>query len=134
MKLGKEVALIFFVDNKGRILFYQRDHTEGITYPGKWSLIGGVVEDKENFDNALTREVKEELGHGFVSRPLGYRTTELNQKLKFYSGILESGFKRETTLENLKLKWFTTEQVICGANIIEPNVWGFYTENWRKIL
>lgn len=52
-------ALIF--DDDGKILILKRS-TESKTNPGKWELPGGKVDQGEDFDKALIREVYEETG------------------------------------------------------------------------
>jgi len=52
-------ALIF--DDDGKILILKRS-TESKTNPGKWELPGGKVDQGEDFDKALVREVYEETG------------------------------------------------------------------------
>lgn len=50
-----------FVTYKGKILLFHRDDKPGINDPNRWSLIGGNVEDGETFEQALIREIKEEI-------------------------------------------------------------------------
>ena len=47
--------------NRNRILLMQRDDYEWLRDPGKWALPGGQLEEGESFDDALVREIKEEL-------------------------------------------------------------------------
>ena len=44
-----------------------RDDIPGIFYPGHWGLFGGAIEKDENFEEALIRELSEELSYEFVS-------------------------------------------------------------------
>lgn len=53
-------ALIFDCDHK--LLIYQRDDKPGIAYPNHWDLFGGIIEEGESPEQALVREVQEELG------------------------------------------------------------------------
>ena len=56
------------VSHRGRILLFLRDHRP-LRDPNRWSLIGGHVDEDETFDEALVREVGEEIG----IRPRNYR-------------------------------------------------------------
>lgn len=62
-------------DGRGRILLQKRDDDAAIIEPGRWGLFGGLVEAGETPENALTRELHEELGSrvGDIEREL-YRT------------------------------------------------------------
>ena len=57
----KKIAAIILENDKGDILLYLRDNKPGIPFPNYWDLIGGHVEEGETPDQALVREVKEEL-------------------------------------------------------------------------
>lgn len=46
----------------GRVLLQQRDDKPTIPYPGAWTFFGGAVENGESADQAVTREIQEELG------------------------------------------------------------------------
>lgn len=45
-----------------RLLLLLRDNIPSIPNPNKWSLIGGVIEDGETKEQAMLREMKEEIG------------------------------------------------------------------------
>lgn len=47
---------------KGKILLYKRDNKPTIPYPDHWDFIGGGVEGNESFEEALIREINEEIG------------------------------------------------------------------------
>ena len=57
----ERIAAIIFENDKHELLFYLRDNKPGIPFPGHWDLIGGHVEEDETPEEALVREVKEEL-------------------------------------------------------------------------
>jgi mutator protein MutT len=57
----KKIAAIILENDKSEILLYLRDSKPGIPFPNHWDLIGGHVEDGETPEEALVREVKEEL-------------------------------------------------------------------------
>ena len=59
----KKIAQIIFENDKGEFLLYLRDGKPGIPFPHHWDLIGGHVEEGETPEEALVREVKEELDY-----------------------------------------------------------------------
>lgn len=48
-------------NGQGRFLLQHRDDAAGIVEPGRWSLFGGGVEGDETLEEALERELVEEL-------------------------------------------------------------------------
>ncbi|MBN2015496.1 NUDIX hydrolase [Candidatus Dojkabacteria bacterium] len=55
------VTVIVVLKHRNKYLLVQRDHNEDI-FPGKWQNLGGKVEVGERIEEALRREVKEEIG------------------------------------------------------------------------
>jgi 8-oxo-dGTP pyrophosphatase MutT (NUDIX family) len=54
-------ACTLLVDRRGRVLLQERDEHPVID-PEKWGLVGGHVEDGEEFEPAAYRELEEETG------------------------------------------------------------------------
>jgi 8-oxo-dGTP pyrophosphatase MutT (NUDIX family) len=57
--LKTAAAIVTF---QGKILLLQRDHNPEIRDPGMWQLPGGGIEKGESPQEALQRELKEEIG------------------------------------------------------------------------
>ena len=61
MKKSQVDGIIAVVRHNGKVLFLRRaNHME--YEGGKWGFVGGLVNDGENMEEALMREVKEESG------------------------------------------------------------------------
>jgi 8-oxo-dGTP diphosphatase len=58
----KKIAQVLLFDRRGRLLIYLRDDKPEIPFPNHWDFFGGHVEEGEKPEEALIREVKEELG------------------------------------------------------------------------
>ena len=48
---------------EGKILLQLRDNTQAIPYPNCWGTFGGQIEDGETSEQAIRREIKEELDY-----------------------------------------------------------------------
>jgi 8-oxo-dGTP diphosphatase len=57
----KEIAQVFLFSREGKLLIYLRDNKPEIPFPNHWDLFGGHLEEGETPEQALVREVKEEL-------------------------------------------------------------------------
>lgn len=78
----------FNYDNK--ILILKRGSTAP-WMPNKWSLVGGVVEEGEDFESALIRESEEETGLIPINlKKADDFTTDEMGRLIFYTGDLDS--------------------------------------------
>jgi len=56
-----EIAQALLFDRDGKLLIYLRDDKPSIPFPNHWDLIGGHVEAGETPEEALCREVHEEI-------------------------------------------------------------------------
>ena len=62
----KQIAQVLLFDRDNRLLIYLRDNKPEIPFPNHWDFFGGHVEVGETPEQALVREVKEELGIEFT--------------------------------------------------------------------
>ena len=61
-----EIAQVLLFDRDNRLMIYLRDDKADIPFPNHWDFFGGHVEQGETPEQALLREVKEELGTELV--------------------------------------------------------------------
>ena len=59
--MRQRVIVCPVIENKGEYLLCKMASDRGV-FPGQWALPGGGVEPGETIENALRREIKEELG------------------------------------------------------------------------
>lgn len=87
-----EVATCLLFDRNKKLLIYLRDDKPTISFPNHWDLFGGIMEPNETPEQALVREVKEELGIElpWFNKFREYESSEVekpNRKHVFHSQI-----------------------------------------------
>lgn len=97
-----------------KVLLVLRDNIQGIYNPNTWSLIGGALEDNETHEEALRRELFEEIG--VVPKTFTqFRTciTKKGRDCKYYFSSLTAEEKENLELgdEGQELKFFKFEEL-----------------------
>jgi 8-oxo-dGTP diphosphatase len=121
-----KIAAIILKNDKGEFLLALRDNKPGIPFPLHWDLIGGHVEDGETPEEALVREVKEELDidlkdYAFY-RKYECLTNDAYENIKYiYTGKINLPIEEITLLEGERAQFFSKEEIpdIKFANIIK---------------
>lgn len=111
------VAVTAVIRNKdGKFLVVKR-HPREITFPNKWSFPGGKVEGNDSIEQALVREVKEEIGlkmkpgkillkDACFTRPDGQTV-----KVLAYLVEVEEGEVKFDANDFTEYRWVTTEEL-----------------------
>jgi len=128
----KKIAAIILENDNGEILLYLRDNKPGIPFPNHWDLIGGHVEDGETPEEALIREVKEELNFDLKEYKFfrQYKCThgDAYPNIKYiYSGKFNIPVGEITLLEGEYPRYFSREEIpnVKFANILKQIVLDF---------
>jgi 8-oxo-dGTP diphosphatase len=125
----KKIAAIILENNSGEFLLYLRDNKPGIPFPDHWDLIGGHVEDGETPEEALVREVKEELDldlkeYAFY-RKYECLTGDAYENIKYvYCGKINIPIEEITLLEGVRPQYFPRDEIpnVKFANILRSIV------------
>lgn len=125
----KKIAAIIFESDKGEFLFYLRDNKPGIPFPLHWDLFGGHVEEGETPEEALVREVKEELDYDLKDyrffRKYECSVGDAYPNVKYiFSGRFSLPVEEITLLEGEYVRYFKREEIpgIKFANILKDIV------------
>lgn len=109
-------AIIY--DKDSNLLLQKRDNIESIYFPGLWGLFGGACHTDERLDDAIKREVEEELGIIVTSSNL-FLTLSIDsaifgdtRKRLFYEVFFDKNQKERIVLrEGESFKFFPYEQL-----------------------
>lgn len=125
----KQIAAVIFENDNGELLLYKRDNTPGIPFPLHWDLIGGHVEEGETPEEALVREVREELGYELKEysffRKYECMKGDAYPNVKYiYTGKINVPAGQITLYEGDYARYFKPEEIegLKFANIIKEIV------------
>lgn len=132
----KKIAAIILENDKGEILLYLRDNKPGIPFPAYWDLIGGHVEEGETPEEALVREVKEELNIGLKDYTFYKKyeclTGDAYENIKYiYTGKINLPIEEITLLEGVRPQYFSREEIpkVKFANILKTIVMEYIADH-----
>ena len=125
----KKIAAIILENDNREFLLALRDNKPGIPFPDHWDLIGGHVEEGETPEEALVREVKEELDidikeYSFF-RVYECLTGDAYENTKYiYTGKINIPIEEVTLLEGQYPRYFSRHEIpnVKFANIIKSIV------------
>ena len=84
----REGSVILLVNAQGELAFQLRDDRPEVAYPNQWGLFGGWQLPNESSEQAIMREIKEELGVQLDATKLrylhGYRDGDVVAHVFYY--------------------------------------------------
>ena len=107
---------IILTSSEGKFLIQLRDNNPKITNPGKWGLFGGSSEDQETPQEAIIREIEEELGIKLESLKLKEIYSKDPNFLFFYE-LNDGEEKRLKLMEGQKIGKFTIKEILDLPNL-----------------
>jgi 8-oxo-dGTP diphosphatase len=132
----KKIAAIILENDKGEFLLALRDNKPGIPFPNHWDLIGGHVEEGETPEEALVREVKEELDielkeYAFYKK-YECLTGDAYENIKYiYTGKINLPIEEITLLEGVRPQYFSRAEIpnVKFANILKSIVMDYISDH-----
>jgi 8-oxo-dGTP diphosphatase len=122
----KRIAAIILENDQGEFLLALRDNKSWIPFPHHWDLIGGHVEEGETPEEALVREIKEELnitiGEYTFFKKFECLSGDAYENIKYiYTGKINIPVEEITLLEGERARYFSKEEIkdLKFANIIK---------------
>ena len=122
----KKISQIIFENASGEFLLYLRDGKPGIPFPYHWDLIGGHIEEGEMPEEALIREVKEEINfdlkeYKFFKEYLCLEGDAYPNIKYIYTGRIDLPLNDIHLLEGDRLQFFTRKEIpdVKFANILK---------------
>jgi 8-oxo-dGTP diphosphatase len=135
----KEIAAIILENDKGELLLYLRDNKPDIPFPDHWDLIGGHVEEGETPEEALVREVKEELDidlkeYTFYKKYICLKGDAYDNTKYIYTGKINLPIEEVTLLEGVRPKYFSRKEIpdVKFANILKSIVMEYIADHPLK--
>jgi len=106
----KSVGIII-ENSQGELLHLLRDDNPNIPFPNQWVGLGGIVEKDESFEEAIQRELKEEIGID-ISKPQLLKVYNWPEKTEaiFYTK-LDLDIDKIQLKEGQRLKYFSIDEL-----------------------
>jgi 8-oxo-dGTP diphosphatase len=108
----KKTAVCLIIENsKGEILLLLRDNKEGIPFPNQWYILGGSKEEEESPEEAIRREMKEEIELELPELP-SPKVFDWPEKLEYvYHVKLDLDLSNLPLNEGQRLQYFSPEEI-----------------------
>jgi len=108
---GNKAAGVLCVSaQSGRFLVMLR--SDEVNEPNTWGVLSGKVDGKESFEQAATREAREETGYtGKVSLTPMYKFKDNDFTFQNFLGIVDQEFEPKLNWESEDSRWLTLQQL-----------------------
>ena len=123
----KKIAAIILENPQKEVLLYLRDDKPNIPFPAHWDYFGGMVDEGETPEEALIRELKEELNLDFTPddftlwKEIECLEGDAFPNIKYvYTGTIDVPIEEITLLEGQYPQYFSREELkdLKFANIL----------------
>lgn len=116
----KRIVGIILTNKSREILLIRRENRPDIPAPGKWTLVGGHVEVHESSEEALVREVEEEIGLRVHSYERFGEFHDEEARRYVYIGRIDKCLEELTLGEGQDFGFFSPEYASSNLDLSEP--------------
>ena len=135
-----DAVAALLVHEDGRYIVQLRDNKPGIFYPGHWGCFGGAVEGHERPEDALKRELHEEIQFeapratrftrlDFDFSPLGYGVV---YRIYFEVTVSDDAFKRFALHEGADVQAFRGEELLLTRRVTPYDAFAIWMHTSRR--
>jgi 8-oxo-dGTP pyrophosphatase MutT (NUDIX family) len=123
LRPGDAVAALIVLED-GRYLMQLRDQKPGIFYPGHWGLFGGALDPGETVEQALIRELDEELGlrakDACYVTDLNFACGRFGRVIRYYFAVAISSadLRRLTVREGREMRAFFAAEILTLPRVV----------------
>jgi 8-oxo-dGTP diphosphatase len=116
MRESRLVAKAALLNEKGQVLILTRSMTDKIR-PGELDFAGGTVEQEENYEEAVLREIMEEVGLKLSKHDVRLVFTDTSyfegkSVIRFlYAGLLHGNPEIRLSYEHSKFAWMEIDEI-----------------------
>jgi len=112
LQIDMKGAGIIFLNSNNEVLLLLRDNNQSIQYPNMWDIPGGIIEENENPEETVRREMKEEMEISDLGeiKLFNIFTSENLTDYVFWKNI-DINSEEINLHEGQKIKFFNREQI-----------------------
>lgn len=115
------------LEREGQWLLQLRDDIEGIVHPGCWGLFGGHLDPGERAEQAILRELQEEIDWGAPPLPLWFEHHDAQLSAYYFRGPLSVPLAALQLNEGQDMALASLDELRSGQ------VWSPRRREWRRL-
>jgi len=110
--MRKQGCAIIFVNSANQVLLCLRDNKPDIPCPNEWDLLGGGLEEGENPEECLRRELREEIEYD-LPHPVKLQVFDIGKQgmVHVFWQRVDFDLTRTPLHEGQRLRWFSEPEI-----------------------